>query len=374
MKTTQGYILARRGRFWGRYQHNGKRFEFVLRDEMGRPVTTQRAAERALDIAMAPLRLKSAAERLAMYSIQAESLRDRIIKAENIAQRKTPLISNLKEIYIKAFCHDGELTNHNKNDLMHLDELAAYMTEHNIKSLVDFTNEQAIEQLAPFRNTPAAYNLRRALVLRIWRWLYDNGIIEKERCPYKATTPQKLRNKEKRLLNAGEVARIIEVAKGEYKILLTIGAMTGLRLKDAALLEWSSIDFENGVIRVEQAKIKHHGGKKARAIVGIPPQLAKILKAGAVLGRYVLPMVAEKYTRCPTATAEKCKSFFVKAGINDGTFHCLRHYYVSAMIAAGAPAEIVQKMAGHNSAAMTAHYTHVAADTARKYAEALSIG
>jgi hypothetical protein len=60
-----------------------------------------------------------------------------------------------------------------------------------------------------------------------------------------------------------------------------------------------------------------------------------------------------------------------KPAVVDVGFHSLRHTWVSLHAARGTPQAIVQASVGHANPAMTAHYTHVDAATARDVAKAL---
>ena len=47
------------------------------------------------------------------------------------------------------------------------------------------------------------------------------------------------------------------------------------------------------------------------------------------------------------------------------SFHCLRHSFNTALASAGVPQEVRQKLTGHSSAEMNAHYTHHEIETLR---------
>jgi integrase len=51
--------------------------------------------------------------------------------------------------------------------------------------------------------------------------------------------------------------------------------------------------------------------------------------------------------------------------VTEISFHSLRHSTTSLMKAAGISAAIVMDIVGHDSAAMSAHYTHVDEETKR---------
>lgn len=56
---------------------------------------------------------------------------------------------------------------------------------------------------------------------------------------------------------------------------------------------------------------------------------------------------------------------------NELSFHCLRHTAVSLLKDAGIPEAVVIKLVGHDSAQMSAHYTHVGNEALEKAAAAL---
>jgi len=59
------------------------------------------------------------------------------------------------------------------------------------------------------------------------------------------------------------------------------------------------------------------------------------------------------------------------AGLDGLRFHSLRHSFISAMAERNVPLAVVQAMAGHMSAAMTRHYTHISSQAARNAVELL---
>lgn len=67
-------------------------------------------------------------------------------------------------------------------------------------------------------------------------------------------------------------------------------------------------------------------------------------------------------------TKEKRKSI---ALFKELRFHSLRHSFVTWMAERGVPLQVVQAMAGHMSAAMTRHYTHISNRAAREAVELL---
>ena len=54
-------------------------------------------------------------------------------------------------------------------------------------------------------------------------------------------------------------------------------------------------------------------------------------------------------------------------------FHSLRHTWVSIHARQGTPLAVIQDTAGHSNPAMTEHYTHINAESARQAAKALEL-
>ncbi len=190
----------------------------------------------------------------------------------------------------------------------------------------------------------------------------------------------------KRSLTVEELKRIIETAEGEYKTLFMVGTFTGLRLGDAATLQWGEVDIHRAIIR----RIPHKTARTGKAvIIGIPAILGAYLGSLERLGPAVLPTIARRYEAYPhglcrdiQAHIESCGIPTLKPGTGGETgkravvqvgFHSLRHSFISMHAQAGTPQAVMQKLAGHGNPIMTEHYTHIDEGTARSAAAALPV-
>jgi integrase len=216
----------------------------------------------------------------------------------------------------------------------------------------------------------------------------------------------------RRELTIAELKDILEKAKGELQTLLYVGTFTGLRLGDCCTLKWGEVDLDRGMLR----RIPNKTAKSGKPVlIGIPSALAAKLAEIPKSRRkgYVVPKFAALYnyrsadgrpTRQPDISNE-IQAHFTACGIQttkDGTgkeahaeavkqweaagrkgqkpvykravvevgFHSLRHTWVSLHAAAGTPQGVIQDVIGHANPAMTAHYTHVNEETARRTAGA----
>ena len=92
----------------------------------------------------------------------------------------------------------------------------------------------------------------------------------------------------------------------DYRDLFIIGANTGLRLKDACLLEWNNI--EDSFIDLELYKTTKTGN---RARIPISSTLQKVLNGRPrVKDEYVLPSIAANYLSCASTVRKKTKLIF----------------------------------------------------------------
>ena len=172
----------------------------------------------------------------------------------------------------------------------------------------------------------------------------------------------------RRALTYEEVYQLLKKATGELKILIAVGVYTGLRLGDAVLLDWGSIDRVTGIIAVRSRKTD----TETRAAVH--PFLARILQQETkkTVG-HVMPKLAKLYLSGRSGRIKistMISDLFESIGINtkyvedgkrarsDCGFHSLRHTFVTMLRAGGATLQTAKAMAGHHTERMTEHYTH----------------
>ncbi|HPF99831.1 MAG TPA: tyrosine-type recombinase/integrase [Kiritimatiellia bacterium] len=215
--------------------------------------------------------------------------------------------------------------------------------------------------------------------------------------PFEDITRRKQVPESKRPFTIEELKRIIETAEGELQTLFMLGTFTGLRLGDAATLQWGEVDLARAIIRRVPRKTAHLG--KA-VIIGIPAILGEHLAGLKRKGPFVTPETAAQYEVDAPGLSRRIQDHLINCGIQtikpgtgfeivkgkDGKpeerytgkravvvagFHSLRHTFVSLHAQAGTPQAVMMKLAGHGNPMMTEHYTHISEATARSAAAAL---
>jgi integrase len=189
----------------------------------------------------------------------------------------------------------------------------------------------------------------------------------------------------RRAFTVDELRRVLAVAGPEWQSLIKCGLYTGQRLSDLAMVTWAQIDLERDEITLTTRKT----GKRLLVPIASPlrehllslpagsdnphtpihPRAFELVCAGrvATLSYQFGELLADAGLREPrTGRRQEDK----RAGM-DVSFHCLRHTAVSLLKDAGIPDAVVMALVGHESVAMSAHYTHVGREALAKAAASM---
>jgi len=183
-----------------------------------------------------------------------------------------------------------------------------------------------------------------------------------------------------------EIRRVLEVAGDEWRSLIYFGLYTGQRLGDLARLTWQNVDLARDEIRFVSRKTGR------TMIIPIAPPLreqieklpagdephqplhprafASVEKSGGVntLSRQFYELLADAGLAAQKAhrTTEAAPGRAGPRELSQLSFHSLRHTATSLMKNAGVNASVVMDIIGHESEAISAHYTHIDEETKRK--------
>ena len=183
-----------------------------------------------------------------------------------------------------------------------------------------------------------------------------------------------------------ELRQIFGKAEGEWKGLILFGLYTGQRLRDIASLTWRNVDLQAGEI----ALLTNKTGRQV--IVPLVEALSSYLQDVPSSDDPAAPIFPKSHALATKATGEsrlsqQFYSILVAANLvmerprdkkrtgkgRSGTrtispisFHSLRHSATSMLKNAGVSESIAMDIIGHDSTAISRHYTHI--DTATKRA------
>lgn len=181
---------------------------------------------------------------------------------------------------------------------------------------------------------------------------------------------------------AQEVNLLVQEASKEWQTVILLGFYAGLRLGDAARLDWRSVDFEKGMLSFKAQKT----GRMEN--IPIHPMLAAHLgRIAGDTGGKISPSLARQCIAGRSGLSRQFLDIVHRAGMDTGveeekrkgkrrrfttkSFHSLRHGFVSSMANAGVSMELRMKLAGHTTESVAAGYTHHEAEVLRAAIETI---
>lgn len=193
----------------------------------------------------------------------------------------------------------------------------------------------------------------------------------------------------RRAFTLEELRRILDVADDEWRGLIAFGLYTGQRLGDLARLTWSNLDLAREEIRFVAKKT----GRQVilplvrpllSYVMVLPaaddpqqPLFSSAFKAVSATGK-VGTLSNRFYALLVSAGLATARSHAATGKGRDGkrkqteiSFHALRHTATSLLKNAGVSDVVAREFVGHESAAVSKHYTHIETATLRQAGEKL---
>ena len=245
------------------------------------------------------------------------------------------------------------------------------LSEIDYKTLEDFRDER--------KGTPTQHGKPRSertvdLEMAILRHIFGKGLKWKmlDRSPFENAEDlfYRTRNKRERALTEDEVRRLIDACLPRLKPIIITAVYTGLRKTDVLTLKWRNVDLERGLIRLVEEKTG-----KTRNIV-LNKDMITLLQSLPIKGEYLFPNRNGKPFHDVKRSFEKTLK---KAGIKQSedrrekiVFHTLRHTCISLLTEKGADTTAVKNYVAHADEKMTAHYTHLSEEYARRTSDLLN--
>jgi len=178
-------------------------------------------------------------------------------------------------------------------------------------------------------------------------------------------------DREQRILNRDEIARLLAAAPSRYKALLATAIFTGLRQGELLALRWDDVDREGCVIRVRTAldrrgqRLRPKTRNAIRDVV-LMPALAELLAAHrraseyASAGDYVFASRVGTPLCWRNLSPRALEPALQTAGLAPLRWHDLRHTFAALLITQGASIAFVSRQMGHGSSEITLRvYVHV---------------
>lgn len=248
------------------------------------------------------------------------------------------------------------------------------------------------DRIAANRAAGTANN--RLKILRVaFQQAWRDGVIDDNPAAKVPILKSALAATPRRAFTLKELQTLIQAANGEWRGLILFGVYTGQRLGDIVQLRWENIDLETTTLAFTTQKTRR------RQILPMAAPIKKWLlgeKNGATKNGPVFPtLFAHLDTQGRVgALSNQFYDLMASTGLapvrshqrktegkgrssrrhqNELSFHSLRHTATSLMKNAGISPAIVQEFVGHDSKAISEHYTHIELASLRKAAEAIPV-
>lgn len=352
----KGSSLYKRGKYWVlQYKVGDKTKQKSLKTQI-----KVEAEERAMEF----LRLLQADNKVSIIK--------EIAKAKKIDIKRIEL-ADVWEIYLQA----PDRSDPSETTLKSYSQYWEQFLENTEKKYIDEIDQEEARRFCSYLLStnikPQTYNKKKNFLTSLFSTMsHEAGLLVNPFRDIPNKRPEKAQITE---LEEVDVKNLINSSSVEEKALFSLGAYAGCRLKDACLMEWSSVDLNSLIIKFQPAKTKRISPHKYISLP-ILPDLEKALRP--LLGKdnkYIIPRWAHLYLHERSVVQQSIKRLMKASGINmtgrngktEGVrgFHAFRHYFVSYCAKSGVPFAVVQALVGHGSPAMTREYTHIDVETAR---------
>lgn len=172
-----------------------------------------------------------------------------------------------------------------------------------------------------------------------------------------------------RWLTHEEVDRLIDTLPEHASPIVKFAVHTGLRAANVFALTWDQIDLDR---KIAWIYADQHKNGQARS-VPLNSEAMAVLEALNAQGhhiKYVFTYQARPMKSIRTALKAAC----LKLGLEEVTFHTLRHTYASWLVQSEVPLRTLQELGGWKSASMVQRYAHLASEGLREYQQRLVDG
>jgi len=209
----------------------------------------------------------------------------------------------------------------------------------------------AIFQDITMRSSPPTANRYLAVLRGALNW----AIREREYLtsnPIKGIKQHKENPGRIRWLEYEEAERLLNECRSNPRLLVftAIGLYTGMRAGEIERLRWEDVNFERGTIFIPKSK---NGESRT---IPLEAPLGKLLATWPRTGEMVIG--SYHYRKVFGKAVER-------AGIEDFTFHGLRHTYATWKLRDGTDLRTLAALLGHRTLAMVMRYTHPDLERAR---------
>ncbi|MCU6720692.1 site-specific integrase [Porcipelethomonas ammoniilytica] len=266
-----------------------------------------------------------------------------------------------------------------------------YIEDLTVKNMRDFFSSIRFKENGELMSTKYLKSVK-TIMQAVFNTAMQDGYIDKDPL-YKFKIPTgSMPNSTERLISKTDLEKLFIAIqeKERFKIIIPILLLTGMRIGELLALRWSSIDYENQIIRVKEAvktkyiekngKVIHDGQMlgKPKTISSIReiPVNEQVLQLFDMWKEYLNknPSVLKKQKEnnlediifvnmhgklmCYNTLYKELKLFLKKHNLQHCgiLFHKLRHCYATNLFDAGVDIDVISKLLGHSNIITTANF------------------
>jgi integrase len=279
-------------------------------------------------------------------------------QADKLAQRKLPEMRGGKTILFQELIDDAlEFSKQHHEDQRNVaSRLKAIAGALGSRPASSIAAADIKAFLSEKTTTPATSNRYKAAISFVFRVGIENGKIESN--PARIVRQRKEDNGRIRFLSHEEETRLIKVIKKRYPHhlpALMVALHSGMRLTEQFKLTWSGVDLKRkqlSLYKTKNSKPKHLPlNSVALAALQELHDHKKPGEPRVFMSKYGQPLGNPRKWFIPALE---------EAGIEEFTWHDLRHTFASRLVMAGVDLRTVQQLMGHKTIAMTIRYSHLA--------------
>lgn len=224
-------------------------------------------------------------------------------------------------------------------------------------SLTTGSTSRGIRSKATVNRYLAAISHVYTIAIKEWEWVHDNPVS-------RVSKFQENRGRT-RYLSESEIKRLLDACKrcsNQYMYFIVVLALsTGARKNEILTLKWEQVDFERGVIRLDETK---NGDQRGLPLEGHAYDLlCDLFKNRVVTSDYLFP---RKSVWKPLCIKKSWPRLLRVAKIEDFRFHDLRHTAASYLAMDGASSTDIAEILGHKTIQMVRRYSHLSEKHTKK--------
>lgn len=170
-----------------------------------------------------------------------------------------------------------------------------------------------------------------------------------------------------RMLTPEEEVRILSHCSPQLMPLVVTALHTGFRRSELLSLTWADVDFRRRTITVGAAYAKNGESRSVPMNEVLTTALKKVRINTSDNGPVFCSSKDTPYRSFRSAFERAVR----EAGVENITFHDLRHTFASRLVMAGVDLPTVKELMGHKDITMTLRYTHLSSDHKQRAVRAL---